>query len=382
MPKSEFNLARFSSFRTLNQKENQQQKENVRPNYENRQRNLDLAFETNAILSTYPEIHEELINEQLIYHQNYPDLKLRFSKLLDHHLKLDPKYLARAIFMVHAYRLLEKPSVLNQSNLKKAYVLGWCHKMHDASLLLDDDIADAADTRYNKPTWHTLPDVGVNQAILDAAFLETGANILILNHLSSHPQCINILKSILKSFSITNVAQIFELQQFKMEEVEKYQNFIKFYHYNLPLIKSALYLANIDDESIHAIAEEICLEIAVFHKIHDDVTCVFSPFSDIQKSCTDISEGRPTWLAVEAYKRGNQEQRKILENHYGVNNKASVAEVYKVFTQLKLKEAYDELKEDFYEDMHFKIHNKLPKCIPPKLFIDLLDFVVNDRFKL
>ncbi|XP_072381655.1 farnesyl pyrophosphate synthase-like isoform X1 [Diabrotica undecimpunctata] len=384
VPKLEYNLARFSLFRTLNREDNQEKKGNVsiifRLHYENRQRNLDLSFEENAIISIYPEIHEEIINDQLIYHQQYPDLKYRFSKLLDYHLKLDPKYLARAVFVVHAYRLLEKPSLLNEINVRKASVLGWCHKLHDASILLDDDIADASDTRYNKPTWYTLPDVGVNKAILDAAFLKAGANFLILNYLSSHPQCINIQKSLLKSYSITNVAQVFEIQQFKMEEIEKYQNFVKFYQFNLPLISSALYLANIDDKNIHAAADEICIEIAKFQKIQDDVTCVFRPISDTQKSCTDVSEGRPSWLAMEAYKRGDEGQRKVLEKHYGVNNKESVANVYKVFRQLKLKEAYDEFKEDFYEGMHFKIHNKLPKSLPIKLFMDLLDSAMSDRF--
>ncbi|XP_072381654.1 farnesyl pyrophosphate synthase-like [Diabrotica undecimpunctata] len=378
-----YNFAKLSLFRRLNQEEKlQEQNGNTRSNFENRQRHLDLSFEENALLSVYPDIHEEILKEQLIYHKKYPDLKQRFSKLLDYNLKLDSKYLARAIFFVHAYRILEKSSLLNEANLRKACVLGWCHKLIDSSIVVDDDIADASDTRYNKPTWYTLPDVGVNKAILDAAFLESGANFLIINHLSSHPQCFNIQKTILKTYSTTNVAQVLEIGQHKLEELEKYQDFVKFYFFTLPLISSALYLANIDDKDAHASAEEMCIEIARFQKIEDDVTCVFSPISDIQKACTDISEGRASWLAIEAYKRGSENQRKILEQHYGVNDKESVANVYKVFKELKLKEAYDDFKGAFYEDLYFKIHNKLPKTLPPKLFIDLLDFAMSGKYRV
>ncbi|XP_050501925.1 farnesyl pyrophosphate synthase-like isoform X2 [Diabrotica virgifera virgifera] len=352
------------------------------PNFKNRQRNLDFSFEEKALLSVYPDIREEILREQLLYHKKYPDLHDRFSKLLDYNLKIDPKYLARAIFFVHAYRILEKPSLFTQENLRKACVLGWCHKLIDSSIVVDDDIADASETRYNKPTWYTLPDVGVNKAILDAAFLESGANFLIINHLSYHPQCFNIQKSILKTYSTTNVAQVLEIGQHRVEELEKYQDFVKFYFFTLPLISSALYLANIVDKDAHACAEEICTKIAKFQKIEDDVTCVFSPISDIQKACTDISEGRATWLAIEAYKRGSENQRKVLEQHYGVNNKESVANVYKIFKVLKLKEAYDDFKEVFYEDLYFKIHNKLPKTLPPKLFIDLLDFAMSGKYRV
>ncbi|XP_056646642.1 farnesyl pyrophosphate synthase-like [Diorhabda sublineata] len=267
---------------------------------------------------------------------------------------INPRFLSRAIFTVHAYRLLEKPSLLTLDNIRKACILGWCHRMIDISIIIDDDIADDSKIRYNKPTWHQLDEVGINNAILDAAFIESAAHFLIINHFSNHPQYVNIHRELLGSYAHTNVAQLHE-------------------------IKKPLYLANIVDTDAHAASKQICLDMARFQKIDDDVKGIMTPFSEKLKECTDISEGRTSWLAIEAYKRSNEAQRKILRDHYGKNNQNSVDKVYNLFEELRLVEVYENLREEFYEKTYSKIY-ELPKMLPPQLYIDLLNYIMSGNY--
>ncbi|XP_056646630.1 farnesyl pyrophosphate synthase-like [Diorhabda sublineata] len=285
--------------------------------YRNRPQTVDVSLEKTELFKVFPEINEEILDEQLIYLDEYPDYRKRYTKLMYYNTHdINPRFLSRAIFTVHAYRLLEKPSLLTLDNIRKACILGWCHRMIDISIIIDDDIADDSKIRYNKPTWHQLDEVGINNAILDAAFIESAAHFLIINHFSNHSQYVNIQRELLSSYAHTNVAQLHEIKKRKIEDLEKCQNFAKFIIMTQPVVASALYLANIVDTDAHAASKQICLDIARFQKIDDDVKGIMTPFSERLKECTDISEGRTSWLAIEAYKRSNEAQRKILRDHY------------------------------------------------------------------
>lgn len=99
-----------------------------------------------------------------------------------------------------------------------------------------------------------------------------------------------------------------------------------------------------------------------------------------EKDCTDAAEGKPTWLAAQAYKIGTEAHKKILEKHYGVNNKKSLMEIYKIYDELNLKEKFEQYKETFYNETYKKIE-KLPKELPGQLFLDILDYAMIGGFR-
>lgn len=345
----------------------------------NRRQKFDFSLECEQINSIFPSILEEVIDEQLLYYsKSFSELKERYTELMKYTCLIDDTFMGSSILHLHAYKMLEKPALLNVENLKMAAVIAWCIRILVTSMTIDDDIIDNSMTRYNKPTWVKRSDVGINNAICDASFVETSAWYLLINHLSSHPQYANIQKEMLINYSSLMLSNCFENRRYKLHEFEKHQNYVKGYPCTVPPVLSAMYLANIDDPRLHTYARELLMDIGAYLTNEDDYQGVYG--INIQKDCTDVAEGRPTWLAVEAYKRGNEAQKKILENNYGRDNEESIMSVYKIYNELNLKEKFEYYTEDFYNDVYKRIQ-ELPKELPQQLFIDVLDCAVTGNIR-
>nr|ALL35416.1 terpene synthase [Psylliodes chrysocephala] len=344
----------------------------------NRCQKFDFSLESEQIYSVFPSILEEVIDEQLYYHQHLSELKERYTKLMNYTCYADDKFMGSSIMHMHAYKSLEKASLLNEENIKMASILAWCIRMLVTSMIIDDDIMDNSILRYNKPTWLNLSDIGINNAICDASFVETSAFYLLTNHFSCHPQYVNIQREMLRNYSTSMVSICMDNRQYKVHEFEKYQNYVKGYPCTVPPVLTAMYLANIDDQRLHTCARELLMDIGIYLKIEDDYEGVYG--INTQKDCTDVAEGRATWLAVEAYKRGNTAQKKIIEQNYGRDNIESIMSIYKIYDELNLKEKFEYYKEDFYNDI-FKRIQELPKELPQQLFVDVLDFAAMGKFR-
>ncbi|KAL8505242.1 hypothetical protein ACS0TY_016458 [Phlomoides rotata] len=67
---------------------------------------------------------------------------------------------------------------------------------------------------------------------------------------------------------------------------------------------------------------------------------------------TDIEEFKCSWLIVKALERGNEEQKKILHDHYGKANPSDVAKVKAVYNDIDIhvifalyeRKSYDKIK--------------------------------------
>uniref|UniRef100_A0A6P7GY07 Farnesyl pyrophosphate synthase-like n=1 Tax=Diabrotica virgifera virgifera TaxID=50390 RepID=A0A6P7GY07_DIAVI len=255
-------LARFSSQNTNNIN-------NVSENsaFQTQCKPVDLSFETKKMYAAFPSICEEIVDEQLIYHQAYPELRERYFNLLEYTVNIDqPRNIGKGIFFVHSYRMLEKPSILTDDNLKKACVLGWCQRMVDVSVIIDDDVFDVSDWRYNKPTWHSLKCVGQNKAILDAAFVESSVWYLLIKQFKSHKYFPDILKQVLMSYAVTQTSQCLELTKYDVKDLDKYTYSVRGYGFAAPLLRTALYLANIEDKDAHEFSEKITNDMSHFIK--------------------------------------------------------------------------------------------------------------------
>uniref|UniRef100_A0A6P7H7E0 Farnesyl pyrophosphate synthase-like n=1 Tax=Diabrotica virgifera virgifera TaxID=50390 RepID=A0A6P7H7E0_DIAVI len=134
----------------------------------------------------------------------------------------------------------------------------------DVSIIINDDILDVSDWRYNKPAWHSLENIGRNMAILDATFVESSVWYLLINHLKSHKFFADILKQVLMSYTITNLTQCLELTKYDVKELEKYAYSARGYGFTSPILRTALYLANIDDKDAHDFSQKISNELSYF----------------------------------------------------------------------------------------------------------------------
>nr|ALL35423.1 terpene synthase [Phyllotreta striolata] len=345
-------------------------------NYANRRKHIDLSVESKYLQLTLPSVMDEIIDEQLVYHRHQPNLKERYRNLLNHVLNLVDLYLSVPLFFIRSYREFENPALQIDENLKKAAILAWSIKLAEVSMIIDDDIIDKSNVRYLRPTWYKQPDVGVECAICDSSFLLSGGHILLLNHFRTHPQFSNILKEYYVNYSTCMVALCIDSKKYKVQELKL--DFAKAYPITIICVICAMYFTNIVDPFIHVTAKEFLKELARYVQIEDDVKCVFNTNSE--KDCTDVAEGKNSWLAIQAYERGSREQRFVLENHYGKSDNDSQIKIYQLYKELRLDDQFEVFKEDFYESMFERIQS-LPKELPKQLFFDLLDYGLSGRIQ-
>ncbi|KAJ1530273.1 hypothetical protein ONE63_005195 [Megalurothrips usitatus] len=90
------------------------------------------------------------------------------------------------------------------------------------------------------------------------------------------------------------------------------------------------------------------------------------------EQCSDIRNGRCTWLIVEGKRRANKKQMNILEENYGFNDQRKVDEVLNVYNELGLKEAFLESNQAAYGRVLAKIHQNA-ETISPSVFTYVLE---------
>nr|ALL35420.1 terpene synthase [Phyllotreta striolata] len=339
---------------------------------------VDLFSEEEHLKSMLPAVKEEIIEEHLVLHKDNKEIRNRCEKLIDYNINTESKFLTFPLIFLRTYKLLEKPALLNDENLKKACILAWCHRLIHASVIISDDIVDDSEMRYNKTTWCKLPDVGKEDAITDAAFLLTGAIFLLQNHLRHHPHNFILQKHFLRGYAFINVSYMMDNRKHHINELEKYQVHTKLYFSNL--FSTAMYLANVENDYWQKVSDEICNDISQYLKVEDDVIDLYDSKGKIRK-CTDISLGRPSWFLMEAYKRANAGQRKILEENFHKNNEESVEKLYSIFQELELLEVYRKFTDNFYAQEISKIREKIPKSIMQDILINLVNLAVNHKLR-
>nr|ALL35424.1 terpene synthase [Phyllotreta armoraciae] len=345
-------------------------------NYVNRSKHIDLSVESTYLKLTLPAVMDEILEEQLVYHKHYQELKERYRNLLNHTLNLEDLYLSVPLFLIRSYREFEKPALQTDENLKRAAILAWSLKLAEASMIVDDDVIDKSKVRYLRPTWYKKPDVGVEGAICDSSFLLSGGLFLLLNHFRKHLQFSNILKEYYVNYSTCMLALCIDSKKYKVQELKL--DFAKAYPITVINVICAMYLSNIVDPVIHATAKEFLKDLAKYVQIEDDVKCVFNTHSE--KDCTDVAQGKSSWLAIQAYERGSREQRFVLENHYGKSDNESQIRIYQLYKDLRLDDHFEKFREDFYESMIEKIQT-FPQQLPKQLFFDLLDYGLLSRIQ-
>jgi len=129
---------------------------------------------------------------------------------------------------------------------------------------------------------------------------------------------------------------------------------------------------------VHQEAEEILLKIGHFYQVQDDFLDCFGDPEKTGKMGTDMEEGRCCWPFLKALQLANIEERKILEQNYGLNDEKAVAEVKKIYKKLDLVGEYEKYEKETFEELK-KCTEKTCKStkLPQKMFVYLLESIVN-----
>jgi farnesyl diphosphate synthase len=315
------------------------------------------AYSRDDFLLEYPALRDLVIKEVL---PKYPELPAPFveymGKMIDHNVPGGK--LNRGITVVHSLAALKGDS-LTPEETSRAAAVGWCIEWLQAFFLVADDVMDDSLTRRGQPCWFRVDGVGLI-AINDAFLLKSHIHFILKKACGADKALFaSLLELFLEVTWRTELGQGLDLTSFDESTArrgdfsnytaERYFAIVKyktaFYTYWLP-VASALILAGVNSDEAMEAAQHVCEEMGMFFQIQDDFLDCFGDPEVIGKVGTDIEEGKCTWLAVQALKACNEEQREVFASNVGRREAEHVARVKDLYRELKLPEMFAKLEDD------------------------------------
>lgn len=238
---------------------------------------------------------------------------------------------------------------------------------------------DSSELRRGQPSWHTLPDTGLN-AVMDSKFVNHIIYDILRQQLDKPPYhyCYrNIVDTFLDCQRKTSMGLIHEY----ITQNKSYQLFdtisnrsiatykTAYYTYVLPVF-IGMYLSGIKDKNLFKETEKVLVMIGFFFQVQvllllhiflktghnsstfqDDYLDCFGSKELIGKSGTDIIEGKCSWPFVKSLEKSNADQKKVLLENYGKDDSVCEDRVKMVYRQVGVPKLYEEQEETSYQEI-------------------------------
>ncbi|XP_025997314.1 farnesyl pyrophosphate synthase isoform X2 [Solenopsis invicta] len=265
-------------------------------------------------------------------------------------------------------------------NLNIPDVAKWMEKMQTYILVLDD-IQDHSLLRRGQPCWHLYSNVG-EAAVNDGVLLESAMYYIIRKHFKGKECYVNLVETFQDIIFKTLMGQCMDLYSSNFGKkpnldlftIDRHNTIIEiktaYYTYVLPTF-AAMHFAGIKNPEMFRQAKIIALEIGHMFQVQDDYLDCFGDTEICGKNGIDIQDGKCTWLIVVALQRATFEQRKILEECYGVADPEKIKRVKKLFIDLDLPKIYSIYEEEKYNMTNTRIQ-QISCGLPQSIFFDLL----------
>ncbi|KAK5639793.1 hypothetical protein RI129_010604 [Pyrocoelia pectoralis] len=253
--------------------------------------------------------------------------------------------------LLNAYKGFELPENLTPANLKMAAMLGWAFENLVVVTFLSDDIIDNSSVRWKKPSWYTLPNIGLT-TLLDMRQVTMGAFALLRKYLKDHPSYKH-LHGILSDFQyLMYIGQSLDFIGSSLFKRTRDAHFLSMqrilattYHkttatlYLLPILAAA-YLAKLDPQIVFK-SRSIIKSLGVHRQAQNDMRDLCGDFNNIGKTTgTDIAGGVCTWITGTLFQFGSEEQKNVLLHNYGRPERECQEEVYRVLKEFGIVERY------------------------------------------
>lgn len=232
-----------------------------------------------------------------------------------------------------------------------------------------DDLMDQSITRRGLPCWYRTqhpmsnnPETKIDTiAANDSLIIESSIYRILFNHFHQDEYYVKVLELFHEVTYQTTLGQLLDLTSNHPDELDlslftldNYNLIVKyktaFYSFYLP-VALAMCMAGIQDESAYKAARSILLPMGEYFQIQDDYLDCYGDPEVIGKVGRDIEESKCGWLVVQALLKCTPEQRQILQDHYGRDDPAHVAEVKKLYHELDLSSVFKKYEEESYQTL-------------------------------
>ncbi|MED6131699.1 glycerol channel [Stylosanthes scabra] len=276
-----------------------------------------------TFLNVYSVLKSDLLNDPAFEFSD--DARQWIDRMLDYNVPGGK--LNRGLSVIDSYRLLKEGEALNDDEIFLASALGWCIEWLQAYFLVLDDIMDNSHTRRGQPCWFRVPKVGMIAANDGVEFQTASGQMIDL---------------------ITTLEGEKDLSKYTLSlhrRIVQYKT--AYYSFYLP-VACALLMAgeNLDN---HVDVKNILVEMGTYFQVQDDYLDCFGDPETIGKIGTDIEDFKCSWLVVKALELSNEQQKKVLYDHYGKPDPVNVAKVKALYNELNLQGAFEEYESQSYE---------------------------------
>ncbi|BGP42592.1 Farnesyl pyrophosphate synthetase [Rhodotorula kratochvilovae] len=341
---------------------------------------MSSAQKRDAFLAVWPALAGELVD--YLRGEGMPqDAVTWFQRSLDYNTPGGK--LNRGISVVDTVEIL-KGSALTDDEYKRAAILGWCIELLQAYFLVADDMMDQSITRRGQPCWYRVEGVS-NIAINDAFMLEAAIYYLLKKHFRQEKYYVDLLELFHEVTFQTELGQLIDLITAPEDHVdlskfslEKHHLIVvyktAYYSFYLP-VALALHMAGVTAPSAFQQSLDILIPMGEYFQVQDDYLDCYGTPEQIGKIGTDILDNKCSWLVNLALKKANAEQRKALDENYGVKSSESEARVKAVYEELGLAREFEQYEADSYARI-----NALIDAIPAEGSADGLKREVYQSF--
>jgi farnesyl diphosphate synthase len=326
----------------------------------------DKVAKREKFLSVFPELVDEL-NQVLKDYGMPEDAIAWFTNNLNYNAPGGK--LNRGISVVDTYvtlKGLKSSDDLSKEEHKKIAILGWAIELLQAYFLVADDMMDKSITRRGQPCWYKNEAVG-DIAINDAFMLEGAIYILLKKYFKKESYYVDILELFHDVTFQTEIGQLLDLITAPEDAVDLSKFSLKkhsliviyktaYYSFYLP-VALAMYAAGINDEKDLKQAHDVLIPLGEYFQVQDDFLDGYGKPEDIGKIGTDIQDNKCSWVVNVALQKVNEEQRKVLDENYGIKDSAKEKIVKDLFNELDIVKTYHEYEEKTAIELREKIAN-------------------------
>ncbi|XBW37265.1 hypothetical protein QEN19_002848 [Hanseniaspora menglaensis] len=325
---------------------------------------MSKEYNRSRFLAEFPSLVEEL--KEMLVHYGLPEEATSwYTKSLDYNTPGGK--LNRGLSVVDTYVILKGYKSIDElpkETYKKVALLGWCIELLQAYFLVADDMMDKSITRRGQPCWYKVENVA-EIAINDAFMLEGAIYMLLKKHFKQEAYYVDLLELFHEVTFQTELGQLLDLITAPEDHVdlskfslEKHSFIViyktAYYSFYLPVVL-AMYVAGITSPEDLKQAHDVLIPLGEYFQIQDDYLDCFGKPEEIGKIGTDIQDNKCSWVVNTALKIATPEQRKVLDENYGIKNSETEAKCKALFSEMKIDQLYHEYEEQVASDLNKKI---------------------------
>ncbi|XP_036147445.1 farnesyl pyrophosphate synthase-like [Monomorium pharaonis] len=341
---------------------------------------MTMEKEDQGMMAVWPDVVRDIT--EMVTDLNIPDVDKWLEKVLHYNVPTTKKILG--LSLIYIYKSLVPKEQQTEDNIRLVQILAWCAEMALSNLVMIDDIMDRSSFRRGQPCWYRYNNIGL-MAINDGLLLESVVYYLIKKHFKGKECYINLLETYQDAIFKTQLGQSLDMYMIKCNKkpndlinldlftMNRCRLLVTYKAYLIVVpIFAAMHFVGIKDPEMFKEAKNIALDIGYLIQARDDYLACYGSYETIQKISTDIEEGKCSWVVVTALERVTPEQRKILEECYGVSDPEKVKRVKQLFADLDLPNIYSKHEKETYNQINEQIQ-QLSCGLLRNYFFDFLE---------